>query len=88
MPATSPHPSFHFIVEAGFTRIGFARVQLPRMERDVIRYREGADDLLTLLVAQRTLFQAEDQAAQIRLSRLQASVGLYKALGGGHGLAD
>ncbi len=43
MPATSPHPSFHFIVEAGFTRIGFARVQLPRMERDVIRYREGAD---------------------------------------------
>ncbi len=27
--------------------------------------------------------QAEDQLAQIRLSRLQASVGLFKALGGG-----
>jgi outer membrane protein TolC len=47
-----------------------------------IRYREGADDLLTALDAQRTLFQAEDQLAQIRLARLQASVGLFKALGG------
>ena len=48
-----------------------------------IRYREGADDLLTALDAQRTLFQAEDQLVQIRLSRLQGSVGLFKALGGG-----
>ena len=47
-----------------------------------IRYREGADDLLTALDAQRTLFQAEDQLAQIRLARLQASIGLFKALGG------
>lgn len=47
-----------------------------------IRYREGADDLLSLLDAQRTLFQAEDQRAQIRLARLQAAVSLYKALGG------
>jgi len=47
-----------------------------------VRYREGADDLLSLLDAQRTLFQAEDQQAGIRLSRLQASVTLYKALGG------
>lgn len=48
-----------------------------------VRYREGAEDLLTLLDAQRTLFQAEDQLAQIRLARLQASIGLFKALGGG-----
>ncbi len=48
-----------------------------------VRYREGADDLLTALDAQRTLFQAEDQLAQIRLARLQASLGLFKALGGG-----
>lgn len=47
-----------------------------------IRYREGADDLMTTLDVQRTLFQAEDQLAQIRLSRLQASVSLFKALGG------
>lgn len=48
-----------------------------------LRYREGADDLLVVLDAQRTLSQAEDQLAQIRLSRLQASVALYRALGGG-----
>jgi NodT family efflux transporter outer membrane factor (OMF) lipoprotein len=47
-----------------------------------VRYREGADDLLTVLDAQRTLFQAEDQRAQLRLARLQAAVSLYKALGG------
>jgi NodT family efflux transporter outer membrane factor (OMF) lipoprotein len=53
-----------------------------------IRYREGVGDLLTVLDAQRTLFQAEDQLAQIRLSRLQASIGLFKALGGGWKVTD
>lgn len=48
-----------------------------------VRYREGADDLLSVLDAQRTLFSAEDQLAQTQLTRLQASVSLYKALGGG-----
>ncbi len=48
-----------------------------------VRYREGVDDLLSVLDAQRTLFQAQDQLAQIRLARLDASVGLYRALGGG-----
>jgi multidrug efflux system outer membrane protein len=48
-----------------------------------IRYKEGADDLLSTLDAQRTLFQAEDQLAGLRLSRLEAAVALYKALGGG-----
>jgi NodT family efflux transporter outer membrane factor (OMF) lipoprotein len=53
-----------------------------------VRYRQGADDLLTALDAQRTLFQAEDQLAQIRLSRLLASVGLFKALGGGWNMPE
>jgi outer membrane protein, multidrug efflux system len=57
-----------------------ARIALRLAE---IRYREGVDDLLGVLDAQRTLFQAEDQLAQIRLARLQASVSLFKALGGG-----
>ncbi|MBD5803524.1 Outer membrane protein OprM precursor [Azoarcus sp. Aa7] len=47
------------------------------------RYREGADELLTVLDAQRTLFQAQDQLAQLRLARLTGAVDLYKALGGG-----
>jgi outer membrane protein TolC len=59
-----------------------ARIALRLAE---IRYREGVDDLLTVLDAQRTLFQAEDQLAQVRLARLQAAIGLYKALGGGWG---
>lgn len=59
-----------------------ARIALRLAE---VRYREGADDLLIVLDAQRTLFQAQDQLAQLRLSRLQASVGLFKALGGGWG---
>lgn len=48
-----------------------------------IRYRAGADTLLDSLEAQRTLFQAQDQEIQLRLARLQASVSLFKALGGG-----
>ncbi len=48
-----------------------------------VRYREGADDLLVLLDAQRTLAQAQDQVAQIRQRRLQATLDLFKALGGG-----
>jgi multidrug efflux system outer membrane protein len=48
-----------------------------------LRYKQGADDLLSVLDAQRTLFQAEDTFAQVRLARLQASVSLFKALGGG-----
>ncbi|NMG73824.1 efflux transporter outer membrane subunit [Aromatoleum diolicum] len=48
-----------------------------------LRYREGADDLLAVLDAQRTLFQAQDQLAQLRLARLSGAVDLYKALGGG-----
>jgi NodT family efflux transporter outer membrane factor (OMF) lipoprotein len=48
-----------------------------------IRYREGVDDLLTVLDAQRTLFAAQDQLSQIRGGRLDAAVDLYRALGGG-----
>ncbi|MCG5512450.1 efflux transporter outer membrane subunit [Ectothiorhodospira shaposhnikovii] len=48
-----------------------------------LRYREGAGDFTSVLDAQRTLFQAQEQAVQLRLSRLVAAVDLYKALGGG-----
>ncbi|MBM3580917.1 MAG: efflux transporter outer membrane subunit [Alphaproteobacteria bacterium] len=50
-----------------------------------VRYKEGAVDYLAVLEAQRTLLQAEDGAVQVRLARLNAVVGLYKALGGGIG---
>ena len=47
------------------------------------RYREGSGDFLTVLDAQRGLYSARDQVSQYRLARLQAAVGLCKALGGG-----
>jgi len=53
-----------------------------------VRYRAGADDLLVVLDAQRTLFQAQDQLAQARLARLQTAVSTYRALGGGWELPE
>jgi multidrug efflux system outer membrane protein len=48
-----------------------------------LRYQAGSVDFLTLLEAQRTLYAARDQFIQYKLARLQALVGLCKALGGG-----
>ena len=45
------------------------------------RYAAGAETLLSVLQTQRTLYDAQDQQAQLRLARLQGSVALYKALG-------
>jgi len=47
------------------------------------KYRAGGADFLVVVDAQRTLYTARDQLAQIRLGRLSASVALFKALGGG-----
>ncbi|WP_142850116.1 efflux transporter outer membrane subunit [Telmatospirillum sp. J64-1] len=47
-----------------------------------VRYRTGAIDFLSVLDAQRSLFQQEDALEQVRLARLTSVVGLYRALGG------
>jgi NodT family efflux transporter outer membrane factor (OMF) lipoprotein len=52
------------------------------------QYRLGTIDFLTVLDTQRTLYQSEDALVQTRLARLQASVSLFRAFGGGLGLAD
>ena len=49
----------------------------------LIRYDAGADDLLTLLDAQRTRLSAEDSLVQAQLASQTAAIGLFKALGGG-----
>ncbi len=46
-------------------------------------YNSGAVDFQTLLNAQASLLSAEDNYAAVRLEMLQASINLYKALGGG-----
>lgn len=45
-------------------------------------FRLGMVDYINVLETQRTRFQAEDAKVQARFGRLEAAVGLYKALGG------
>ena len=47
------------------------------------KYIAGYSDFLTVTDAQRTLYAARDQLADIRRARLAASITLFKALGGG-----
>jgi outer membrane protein, multidrug efflux system len=47
------------------------------------RYRAGSGDFMAVLDTQRTLVTAREQWSQYQLDRLQAAVGLCKALGGG-----
>jgi NodT family efflux transporter outer membrane factor (OMF) lipoprotein len=47
------------------------------------RYREGVDDFLVVLDAQRSLYGSRDQLQQTRLQQLLSLVALYRALGGG-----
>jgi multidrug efflux system outer membrane protein len=48
-----------------------------------MRYRGGVDSYLNALVAQVSLYSAQQQLQTVRLLRLQNLVTLYKALGGG-----
>jgi NodT family efflux transporter outer membrane factor (OMF) lipoprotein len=48
-----------------------------------LRYQYGVSDFLTVLDAERTLLQAQDQLAQSETSTATALVAVYKALGGG-----
>jgi len=47
------------------------------------RYENGATDFLTVLDAERVLFEAQDQLAQSNTRTCTALVAVYKALGGG-----
>ena len=47
------------------------------------RYQQGSGDFLSVLEAQKVLFAARDQYSQYKLARLQASLAVCKALGGG-----
>ncbi|PUA20823.1 efflux transporter outer membrane subunit [Glaciimonas sp. PCH181] len=48
-----------------------------------IRYKVGAEDLMTVLDTQRALSDVQNELGKLKLKRLQATVSLYKALGGG-----
>jgi NodT family efflux transporter outer membrane factor (OMF) lipoprotein len=53
-----------------------------------VQYKAGTADFLSVLSAQQTLYSAQDQLAQTRATRLQATVGLFRALGGGWSAPD
>jgi len=53
-----------------------------------LRYVAGSGDYLSVLEAQRSLYSAREQMSQYKLARLQASVSLCKALGGGWAASD
>jgi multidrug efflux system outer membrane protein len=48
-----------------------------------MRFRDGIDSYLNVLDSQRSLYTAQQTLIEIKLSRLQNLVTLYKALGGG-----
>ena len=60
-----------------------AEAEQDRFNLSDLRYRSGAASQLDLLDAQRSLFQAQQQAVEANLARLQNQVTLYRVLGGG-----
>jgi NodT family efflux transporter outer membrane factor (OMF) lipoprotein len=81
-------------VENALAAIHYLELQKEPQQRNVdqserafqgaqLRFREGAGEYLVVLESQRTLFAARDQLSQYKLARLQALLGLCKALGGG-----
>jgi len=48
-----------------------------------VRYREGVDNYLNVLVAQRSLYGVQQLLITTRLGQLNQQITLYKALGGG-----
>jgi NodT family efflux transporter outer membrane factor (OMF) lipoprotein len=53
-----------------------------------LQYRLGSADYLTVLTTEQSLYQFQDTLLQLRLLRLQAVVGLIRALGGGFDAAS
>jgi multidrug efflux system outer membrane protein len=47
------------------------------------RYKAGIDSYLSVLIAQRSLYGAQQVLVSLRLARLSNQVTLYKVLGGG-----
>lgn len=66
----------------GFSRDAYEQAREAYRLAD-LRFRVGTVDFLTVLEAQRTVFQAADALAQVDAARYNALVGVYRALGGG-----
>jgi multidrug efflux system outer membrane protein len=72
----------HLDLEADAQRENMAQTELALSGAEA-RYRAGSGDFLTVLDAERAAIAAREQMTGYKLARLQAAVGLCKALGGG-----
>ena len=57
--------------------------QQRRLELATLRYRQGEDTYLNMLLAQQDLYSAQQGLLQAQFNRLSSEVALYQALGGG-----
>jgi outer membrane protein TolC len=71
------------LAEAADARATSVKAATHSQDLALALYRNGALGYLDVVVTQTTALQAEQAALQIQTRRLQASVGLIRALGGG-----
>ena len=66
-------------------RLKSTEMEQARIANDLsqIRYQSGAEDLMTVLDTQRAMSDVQNELGLLKLKRLQATVSLFKALGGG-----
>lgn len=66
-------------------RLKSTEMEQARIANDLsqIRYKVGAEDLMTVLDTQRAMSDVQNDLGMLKLKRLQATVSLFKALGGG-----
>jgi multidrug efflux system outer membrane protein len=66
-------------------RLKSMELEQARIANDLsqIRYKVGAEDLMTVLDTQRTMSDVQNDLGLLKLKRLHATVSLFKALGGG-----
>lgn len=66
-------------------RLKATEMEQARIANDLsqIRYKSGAEDLMTVLDTQRAMSDVQNDLGMLKLKRLQATVALFKALGGG-----
>lgn len=66
-------------------RLKSTEMEQARIANDLsqIRYKVGAEDLMTVLDTQRAMSDVQNELGILKLKRLQATVSLFKALGGG-----
>ncbi|RIJ21629.1 TolC family protein [Henriciella barbarensis] len=74
--------AYNYAVEETAFRTGAFNAAKRARDLTEIRYREGAESLLSLIDAQRQTLSAEDAEIQARYEALRRRVGIYAAFGG------